>query len=129
LCSVWDAIEANEVAHVADRVVKRFFPKDPPRFYETPFSCHDRSEMEALLRDAGFRDVRLDVVSQIGASPSPADAAAGLIDGNPIAGQILERSADALPRIREAVAKEIASRYGPGPLHLPTRAHVWSAVR
>ena len=44
----------------------------------------------ALIR-AGFERLRHEVVEKTGLSPSAAEAATGLIEGNPILGEIMKR--------------------------------------
>ena len=58
LFNVWAAIDENEFAGITHRTVAGFFENDPPAFYEIPFGYHDQAGIEALLREAGFDEVR-----------------------------------------------------------------------
>lgn len=129
LFNVWDAIEHNEIALIAHNTIKRFFDVDPPRFYEIPFGFHDADVIEGMLTEAGFKEVESAVINQTGTSPRAIDAAVGLIEGNPVAGQIVERNPSYLPKVIDAVASAIVSRYGEGPLEFKSQALVWRAVR
>src|SRR5207237_1417816 len=62
LLNVWDALERNPVPRIAHETIVKFFPLDPPRFSTVPFAHPDRGALETLLRDAGFTDVRCEVV-------------------------------------------------------------------
>jgi len=109
LFNVWDAMERNEVLRITHETVASFFPDDPPSFYTVPCGYHDREQIRSLLEAAGFAGIAGEPVEKMGGSPSAAEAALGLIDGNPIAGAITERrpagraarrQADALPPAR-----------------------------
>jgi isopropylmalate/homocitrate/citramalate synthase len=94
-----------------------------------PFSCHDPAPIRTLLAAAGFVGIEATQVDKIGTSPSAADAAIGLIEGNPIAAAIAERRAAALPEVERAVAARIAAEIGDHPVRAPLRAVVFSAWR
>ena len=72
---------------------------------------------------------RGETVAKVGTSPSAADAATGLVEGNPVIGAIMARRPDALPDIRAAVARNIAAELGDHPVRTPLRAHVFTGVR
>ena len=87
-----------------------------------------------------FKDiVTLNMVKQVkiegrrvettGTSPSAHDAATGLIEGNPIYGEIMARRADALESIKAAVAANIKAELGDHPVRCPLRALVFQATR
>ena len=65
----------------------------------------------------------------MGTSPSAADAATGLVEGNPVIGAIMERRPDALPDIKAAVARNVAAELGDHPVRSPLRALVFTARR
>ncbi len=127
--SVWDRLADNPVPCITHETVATFFPKDPPGFYSIPFSLYDPSVVGGLLSGAGFDEVRWERLDRFGVCPSAADATLGLIDGNPIYNAIVERRADALPEIRAAVAKNVASALGDRPLRAPLRAIFHTARR
>jgi hypothetical protein len=72
-------------------------------------------------------DVDPEPVAKIGTSPSAADAAIGLIEGNPIYIAIMERKPEALADIKAAVARNVAAELGDRPVRAPLRAFVFSA--
>jgi ubiquinone/menaquinone biosynthesis C-methylase UbiE len=129
LFSVWDSIEHNDLARVAHETIASFFERDPPNFYEIPFSFHDPPAVRALLGGAGFRDVELTHVELPCVSPSAREAAIGLVEGNPVIGAIKERARATPAEIAEAVAAQLAARYGERPVRCGMRAVVCSAAR
>ena len=68
-------------------------------------------------------------VEKVGRSPSAADAAMGLVEGNPVYGSIMERRPEALADIKAAVARNIAAELGERPVRSALRAHVFTGVR
>ena len=129
LFNVWNRIERNPVARIAHETFREFFPKDPPQFYQTPFSLHDTAVVRGFLDAAGFVDVECVTVEKVGGSPSAAEAAIGLVEGNPVYGTIMERRPDALPDIKAAVARNVAAELGDHPVRCPLSAFVFSARR
>jgi len=125
---VWDTLSTNAFVRITHETAVSFFPENPPEFYLTPFSLSDTARVSGWLRAAGFEDVDPIAVARAGTSPSAADAARGLIDGNPIAAAIVERRADALPAVRAALERNLAAELGDGAgLRSTLRAFVFDA--
>jgi ubiquinone/menaquinone biosynthesis C-methylase UbiE len=129
LFNVWDAIAHNPIARITHETVASFFTTDPPSFYAVPFGFHDLQTILALLTQAGFGQIEWAHVDKTGTSPSAADAAKGLIEGNPILAAIMERRPEALSAIKSAVASAVAAQLGDHPVQCPLRALVLSARR
>ena len=127
--SVWDSLEHNPVPRLTHETISAFFPNDPPKFYTVPFSYHDVTAIESLLHEAGFEAVRCDRVAKEGKSASAADAAIGLIEGNPVYGEIMQRRPEALAEIKAAVAARLAHELGDQPLRAPLCAIVATGRR
>jgi ubiquinone/menaquinone biosynthesis C-methylase UbiE len=126
LLSVWDSLEKNVFAKQAHGTVASFFPDNPPTFYETPFSLHRTDELQAMLEDAGFADVRIEALALEGESPAALDLARGLVEGNPIGSGIREQGLDA-ERVIEAVARVLSREFGDRPIRIPLHAFVVTA--
>jgi len=127
LFSVWDAIGQNELALLTHETIASYFDKDPPTFYEVPFSYYDRDEIKRVVKNAGFQSVEIQVVTKLTGPTRAEDAAAGLVEGNPVATAIAERDTRLLPVITNAVAKAIKNRFGESPFRAPMRAIVVEA--
>ena len=129
LFNVWDTLERSPACRITHETVGTFFPADPPQFYTVPFSLHDTTGVRRLLDGAGFGDVQGVTLDKVGQSPSAADAATGLIEGNAILEAIMARRPEALADIEAAVARNIARELGDHPVRCPLRAHVFTARR
>ncbi len=129
LVSVWGRLEDNPVPRITHETVATFFPSEPPQFYTIPFSLHDVAIVRGWLEAAGFADIRAERVETGGTSPSAAEAAIGLIEGNPIYLAIMERRASALAEIEAALAESLAAALGDRPLRCPLRAVFFGARR
>jgi ubiquinone/menaquinone biosynthesis C-methylase UbiE len=127
LFSVWDALEQNPLGQVAHETISGFFEKDPPTFYQVPFGYHDRDEIRRLLEDAGFKDVRVEVVSKMSVDSRAEEAAIGLVQGNPVSVAIAERDVSLLPVITKAVADALTEHFGSSTFRAPMRAIVAQA--
>jgi SAM-dependent methyltransferase len=129
LVSVWGRLEDNPVLRVTHETVATFFSSDPPQFYTIPCSLHDIAAVRGWLEGAGFVEVESERRELAGMSSSAADAATGLIEGNPIYLAIMQRRPSALPDIKTAVAKNLAGALGDRPLRCPLRAVFFSTRR
>jgi ubiquinone/menaquinone biosynthesis C-methylase UbiE len=128
LVSTWNELAKNGAAQVAHEQALATFQADPPAFYLTPFSLFDRDAICALFEAAGFADVRAETVDATGNAVSAADLAIGLVEGNPIAIQLIERGID-VPGYRDRVAEALVARFGDLPCRSPLSAHVFVAAR
>jgi ubiquinone/menaquinone biosynthesis C-methylase UbiE len=127
--NLWGSLDENPHGRIAHTVIRDTFKIDPPAFYEVPFGLHDVAEIRALVSAADFDDIRIETVDLTGESPSAADAAIGLVRGNPCINLIMERGPDRVESIEADVSRILAERYGDHPLRIPMRAHVVSAVK
>lgn len=129
LFSVWDAIEQNDLAYIAHTTISTFFEKDPPNFYEVPFCLHDPEFIRSLLTRAGFRDIKISLLTLPSISPSASEVANGLVAGNPVINAINERLPSDVSEIVAAVAEAVVARCGDMPVRCSMQAFVCTAER
>ena len=129
LFNVWDAMEHNQLGQITHETIASYFDKDPPDFYEIPFGYHDQNDIKRTLKEAGFQEIKIEVVDRVGAASEAEDAATGLVHGNPVGVAIAERDPSLLPVITKAVARAIADRFGETDIRAPMRAIVVQAVK
>ncbi|HYM80430.1 MAG TPA: methyltransferase domain-containing protein [Candidatus Limnocylindria bacterium] len=115
LFNVWDDFSRNAFGRIAHETITRLFPVDPPKFYLTPFGFNDQSAIRGLLSDAGFRDVKIEQVVKDLLSPSARDLAAGVVRGNPVYIDIMDRATIEPAEVEEAVASALAREGGEAP--------------
>ena len=92
-----------------------------------PFSMPDREALRALVADAGFADVEVETVQCTGHSESATHLATGMVRGNPLWHQLVERGVDA-PAFERTVAAALVARFGDRPCVSPLSAHVVTAT-
>ena len=73
---------------------------------------------------AGFREIKTEVIAKIGKATRAEDVARGLIEGNPVAVTISKRDPSLLPTIKGAVTAAITRRFGGRDIRAPMRAIV-----
>jgi SAM-dependent methyltransferase len=129
LFNVWGSWVENPFARVVHETAAAFFPDDPPQFYRVPFSFSEPADLKALVRHAGFECRELVTLDRVLEAPSAADAAIGLVRGNPLAGAIEERGTVPVDDVVAAVARRLAEEYGDHPLCIPTLVRVVDARR
>lgn len=129
ILNTWDKLEENPAFYTADQIVQKYFPKDPPMFFHIPFSMHDEKELQLLFANAGFRNIRTDLVAKKGTTPSAADTATGILEGTPIYPAIQERDPTLLPKIRKDLETQLTKHFGDTPMVSPLQAWIVTAEK
>ena len=124
LFNLWDALKHNKLGELAHRTITSYFKNDPPTSYQVPFSYHNRTEIQRVLKQAGFREIKTEVIAKIGKATRAKDVPRGLVEGNPVAVAIARRDPSLLPAITNAMAAAISRRFGKQNIRAPMRAIV-----
>jgi SAM-dependent methyltransferase len=129
LFSVWDSHRHNPFGRITHEIVGRFFPADPPQFYNVPFSCHQIDPLKELLIAAGFGDINVAVLGLQRAIPDVANFARAAVYGNPLIDQIHARGGVAPDEIVGALAQEFRREFGADPGRMPLQAIMFTAAK
>ena len=119
--SMWERLSRNRFAELANETLVKFFPEDPPKFYQTPFNWHDEADIRQTFEKAGFHDVKVEKVERMGHAESARHFAVGLVQGNPSALEISERGAVPHSAVIDALADALALEGGEAPFESPLR--------
>jgi SAM-dependent methyltransferase len=128
LFNVWDSFAVNPFAQIAHATITSLFDRDPPKFYEIPFSLYDSKIVHELLQNAGFTDIQSFVETKPCQSGSAREFATGLVRGNPVGTEATERGVDP-EKLIDAVANVLAERFGAAPVKSTMQAIVWQAMK
>ena len=127
--SVWDRLDANDIAAIVHETVAAAFPDDPPRFLaRTPHGYNDPGVILKALGEAGFSSVAVDTVRLETPAASAQDAATGLCLGSPLSGEIEARRPGACKAMAQAAAQALEAHFGPGPIRGAGQALVVTAI-
>jgi ubiquinone/menaquinone biosynthesis C-methylase UbiE len=127
LLSTWDDRENNPASKALQELAFAELPADPPSFMLTPFSMPDPVALGALFTTAGFSNVHVETVAMTGTASSAADLAIGLVRGNPLWNQLVERAIDA-DAFQARVEQRMRRDFGDAPCSSALSAHVVIAV-
>jgi SAM-dependent methyltransferase len=127
--SVWDSHRYNPFGRIAHQVAGRFFPADPPQFYNVPFSCHQIDPIKELLIAAGFAGISAAVISLDKEIPDIAHFARAAVFGNPLIDQVRTRGGVEPELIVEALTQEFRGAFGADPGRMLLQAIVFSATK
>ncbi len=109
--NVWGSWDKNPYAEIVHHVIADFFPDNPPGFYRVPFGYYDIDEIRDALALAGFSNIKIESNEIISEIPSAHDFAQGIIFGNPVIEEIMNRNGDP-DQIRDAVTHAIEENLG-----------------
>ena len=126
LLATWNSLAANPVAKIVDDTVRELSPGAPPVFLQIPYHMHDAGALERMVREAGFRDVAIEVVSKRGSSPSAQDAATGVVLGTPLSHDLADKRLSVQTALDRVTATLIAE-FGSGAIDAPLSALVVTA--
>jgi len=127
LFSIWDSHRYNPFGRIAHEVIGSFFPADPPKFYEVPFSYFLIDPIKESLIAAGFGGIEVSVIRQQRPVADFAAFARGVVFGNPVLDQIRLRGGMEPTQIQEAVAMAMRQEFGGEPGVMPIQAIVFEA--
>jgi ubiquinone/menaquinone biosynthesis C-methylase UbiE len=128
LFNVWDSIDKNPFASIANETLKGLFPADPPTFYQTPFGFHDQAKIRKMLETAGFSKVNDVIVSTRSQAPTAGDFARGLVEGNPVINEIQARGGVSAEEVVKELAGRISKKLGGRPVPVHLQAIVFEAT-
>lgn len=129
LFSVWDSQRHNPVGRLSTEIAAAFFPADPPRFFEAPYSYHRIDPIKDGLHEAGFREIRVEVLSREQIIPDVAAFARALVHGSPFISEIRARGGVDPERVIEALRDALSREFGTVPARMPLQAIVFEATR
>ncbi|MBI1965648.1 MAG: methyltransferase domain-containing protein [Betaproteobacteria bacterium] len=124
--NVWDGLEGNAAARVAQDTVCTFFGGREPEFFKVPFGFNDRDFIRRLLSGGGFDRIEIEPVTVTAMSPSARDYATGIVRGTPASHEIQQHGV-ALDAAVEAVTAALAREFGDKPFRTDRRALVITA--
>jgi ubiquinone/menaquinone biosynthesis C-methylase UbiE len=121
--NVWGTFAENPFGRIAHTAIAKFFARNPPTFYLTPFGWNDPDTIAGMMNAGGFEKVHTDKVAFSATAISAHDFAVGLVDGNPVVHSIREAGLDS-GRVIEALTRELAAHGGDQPFRSSMRALV-----
>lgn len=127
--NVWDSLQNNPVAGIAQDTIASFFDTNPPDFLTVPFGYYEIEPIRDLIRNADLEAQDIQTVSATVERPDAVSVARGFVEGNPGIIQIRERASAEPEDIVRATAAALEDTYGPAPLRIPLREFVFLARR
>lgn len=129
LLNTWDKLANNPAFYIADQIVSRYFPADPPLFFHLPFSLHDERQLASWIKEAGFGHCSISLVKKDCQSATAAGIATGILEGTPMYAAINERNAGLLPAMKKDLEAALAKQFGDAPMICPQQAWVIEAKK
>lgn len=125
--NVWDGLENNAHGRCTADLMESLVPGDPVmKGGAMPYLFNDRTQIAALLKDAGFGGETFAVVRIACTCPSARDFATGQIRGTP-RGQLLQQKGINVDEIIDKVAAGLAKIGGNAPFRYTAQALVIEA--
>lgn len=126
--NVWDRIEENEFADVVTEAAAGIFPNDPPRFMaRTLYGYHDVYLIRRDVSEAGFAEIEIATITEVGRAPSPRHPAVAYCQGTPLRNEIEARDPARLDDVTDHATAAIADRFGDGAVEAKIQGFVVTA--
>ena len=126
--SVWDSVERNPFALIAQQVVDENCRAESPRILDVPFSDCDVDELARRFRDAGLIDLHIQILAR-DVPCNPSSLAKGLIQGTLGVSQIHRLAATSVADVTRELAAELRRRFANIALTMPVSHIVISGRR
>lgn len=110
--STWNKPESVPAIYEGRKIIESYFGDDPPIFYSIPFSMFDEGELKDLTFNAGFNNVKTELVKKTAISSSASDLTKGIVEGNPVYLSIIERIPSSIQNIKEDVKNKLIEKFG-----------------
>jgi ubiquinone/menaquinone biosynthesis C-methylase UbiE len=108
--SVWDSRDHNAFGRLSYEIGSKFFPTDPPQFYQVPFGYSMIDPIKKSLADAGFARIGIHVVPLQKKADIPAFAR-GVVFGNPLFDQIKARGGPSCEDVAKALTEVMRQEF------------------
>lgn len=112
LFNTWDSIENNAVINTVNKIIANFLSDAPPKFFQVPFSMNNKDELLQLVQGAKFTKINISKVKKEAISHSALEVVKGLITGNPVYNEIIQKDPSAPKMLIEKAEKEVVKTYG-----------------
>jgi ubiquinone/menaquinone biosynthesis C-methylase UbiE len=104
LFNTWDSLEKNTGPALVNDIMQETFGKDAPDFFEQgPYSFCDPDEIESLVTEAGFTDVKIEAVAKTNTADDERIFIKGFMEGT----QLNEFFMNNDPVVREKIREKI----------------------
>ena len=125
LFSTWEDTDKTSFFRlVFNETLLPFFKTPDKAKYLVPFHMHDADKLDNLMKQAGFKNTRVERKTFKGRSPSPADIVNGFIYKHQLSSEIRDQEPEAVERIGEHLEKEIGNRFGTSPVECDLAAFI-----
>lgn len=106
--NTWESVEKNPRIDLMWKVMYEVFGNETPDFLQKgPHSFFDKEEIERLLINAGFKNVRIETVAKTPSYNQPDDLVKGFMEGSPLANYLSEKSEDVKAVFRKRLQEEL----------------------
>lgn len=106
--STWESVEKNPRIDLMWSVIHEVFGNEAPDFFQKgPHSFFDKKEIERLMVNAGFKNVRIETVAKTPKYNQPEDLIKGFAEGSPLANYLAEKGAEAQANFRKRLLEEL----------------------
>jgi len=126
--NVFSAMQENPYSQIAYGVPAQFFSGEPPGFYKVPFHYGDPEKVRADLEAAGWHDVQHETIQLRKKIADPEAFARGLVYGNPLIDEILNRGGVDPETVFNAVLRALNVTFGPTEMTMPLESTLFTCT-
>lgn len=109
--STWENVENNPRIDVMWKVIGEVFAGESPDFLQKgPHSFFDKKEIERMLINAGFKDIRIETVAKTPKYNEPDDLINGFTTGSPLTNYLQEKGEDVKMNFRKRLLEELKAQ-------------------
>jgi ubiquinone/menaquinone biosynthesis C-methylase UbiE len=109
--SSWESVEKNPRIDTMWKVIYEVFDHESPDFFERgPHSFYDKTKIEQMLLNAGFKTVRIETVAKTPEYSQPDDLIIGFAEGSPLNNYLKDKDGTLLTQFRKRLKEELSKQ-------------------
>ncbi len=130
LFNCWDSLVHNPATDIINKALKEEFGTDAPKFLEqAPYSFFDQGEIQKLMQEAAFKDLKLEVLKFNSSYDTPEVVINGFLDGTPLSAYLADKDPGKKDAVRKKSRKRLIDQFGESADKVALQAIVCEGVK
>jgi ubiquinone/menaquinone biosynthesis C-methylase UbiE len=123
--NVWDSMEFNPSTNVIEQVLQETFRDKAPDFFSKgPYSYFDEEVINKSLKEAGFKEIQIELVMKQNNYGRAEDLLKGFFEGSPLGSYLDNYDPDVKEELLQKIKQRLDDQFGKDGVEVPLQALV-----
>jgi ubiquinone/menaquinone biosynthesis C-methylase UbiE len=130
LFNTWDDIRNNPRINAIRTTMEDMYANESPEFFRRgPYAFYDREEIQALMEEAGFRNVRIEMVQKVTNYQNEEEIRKGFLEGSTLAAYMKDKDESQKEKLHQRVRSALIEQEAVYGTKVPLQAFVCSGEK